>query len=235
MVAGAGPRNFTRLKFTDDFILTGKEMAVLLYRTLCSVALYCQRCGQIHIHDVPYFAGQQDIGLQCRNCSHTQATVNLTKQRGLVLKTSCAACHSQNYITFPLSMIKRMKFEKIYCNHDNFELGYIGAWQNVAEFLDFNTAEFEALYPTDEYNFMPRQQILLEALNRVHDLAAGYGITCPCGSHDFIAEVADGSILLECTHCGGQAVIQANSAEDLGRLVSPFKPEFMMPELVKNL
>ena len=204
---------------------------MLLYKTLCSVALYCQRCGQIHIHDVPYFGGQKNIAIRCRNCSHKQATVSLESRRGLVLKTFCAACHAPNYITYPMKLLKRLSFEKIYCGQDKFELGYIGTWQNVAEFLDFNAAEYEALYPSDEYNYMPRQQILLEALNRVHDLAESDGITCLCGSHDFIAEVADSSILLECTHCGGQAIVNADSPEDLSRLVAPFQPDFMLPEL----
>lgn len=127
-----------------------------------------------------------------------------------------------------------MNFEKIYCRHDNFELGYIGKWQRLAEFLDFNAAEYEALHPNDDDNFMYRQQILLEALNRVHDLVERNEIICPCGSHDFLADIADGSILLDCTHCGGQTVVPAGSAEELRRIVAPYRAEFVWSNLANK-
>jgi len=204
----------------------------LLFQVMCSVAIYCQRCGQIHIHDVPYFGGQKEIELNCRNCSHRQGTVRLLPKRGVSLDLTCGACHAHNRLTYPLSLLRRLNFEKIYCRQDNFELGYIGKWQSLAEFLDFNAAEYEALNPHDEDDFIYRQQILLEALNRVHDLAADRELFCSCGSHDFVADVADREILLECTRCGGQLLIPAASAEDLRRLTAPYRADFILPDVV---
>lgn len=202
----------------------------MLIQTLCSVAFYCQRCGQIHIQDVPCFSGRQKFVLRCGNCSHEQAVIRVRPRRGLMIEMVCGVCGVKNTVTYPLRLLRQMQFEKIFCGQDQFELGYIGQWHRIAEFLDFNTAEYEALHPGDDDNFMGRQQILLEAVNRVHDLAEDGKIVCPCGSHDFVADVAEDSILLECTHCGSYAVLPAGSAEDLRCIVPGVSMDFMLPD-----
>ena len=204
----------------------------MLVNTLCAVAFYCQRCGQIHIHDVPCFSGQQKFVLRCNNCSHEQAVLSVRPRKGVGIEIPCGVCGTRNTVAYPLRLLRQLRFEKIYCGQDKFELGYIGQWHAIAEFLDFNTAEYEALHPGDDDNFMGRQQILLEAVNRVHDLAADEEIVCPCGSHDFIADVAEDAILLECTRCGSYAVLPAGSAEDL-RCIRPGIPvEFLLPDRI---
>jgi len=204
----------------------------MLLDTLCSVALYCQRCGQIHVRDIPYFSGQEEIALLCGNCLYEQAVFRLLPQRGLQMRVPCGVCNTWNQFNFPLRQLKSVRFEKIYCREDRFELGYIGAWQAIAEFLDFNAAEFDALHPGDGDNFMGRQQILLEAVNRVHDLVEKGAVSCSCGSREFTASVADGTILLECVHCGGYSQIPAEAAEDLRQLVPGTELAFQMPELI---
>lgn len=204
----------------------------MLLDTLCSIALYCQRCGQIHVQDIPYFSGRKELDISCGNCSHEQAMVRLQPLRGLQLRIPCGVCDAWNQFTFSLHQLKTLRFEKIYCRGDHFELGYIGAWQAIAEFLDFNAAEFDALHPGDGDNFMGRQQILLEAVNRVHDLVEKNAVICSCGSHDFTASIADSTILLECIHCGSYSLIPAGEAEDLRQLVPGMELAFQMPELI---
>ncbi len=206
----------------------------MLLDTLCSIALYCQRCGQIHIQDVPYFSGQNEIVLQCANCAHEQAVISLMPQKGLRLRIPCGVCSTQNDLVYPLRQLKKLRFEKIYCREDSFELGYIGVWKTLAEFLDFNAAEFDALHPGDGDSFMGGQQILLEALNRVHDLVEKRAVSCSCGSHDFTASVADNSIILECIHCGNYSLIPAAEAKDLKQLVPGMEPVFRMPDIMWN-
>lgn len=204
----------------------------MLLDTLCSVALYCQRCGQIHVQDVPYFSGQGELPLLCGNCSQELALIRLLPQKGLQLRIPCGVCDTWNTFSYTLRQLKLLRFEKIYCREDHFELGYVGVWQAIAEFLDFNAAEYDALHPGDGDNFMGRQQVLLEAVNRVHDLVEREALICNCGSHDFTASVADGEIILECVHCGGYSLLPAAEAEDLKQLVPGMEPVFRMPEII---
>ena len=206
----------------------------MLLDTICAVALYCQRCGQVHIQDVPYFIGQGERVLRCPNCSHEQAEIALRPQKGLVLRIPCGVCGTENRFGYSMQQLRKLRFEKIYCHGDQFELGYIGRWQTIAEFLDFNAAEFDALHPGEGDNFMAKQQILLEAVNRVHDLAEARQFSCPCGSHEFSAGIVEDSILLECVRCGSYAMLRAECTEDLQRLLPGMELNVLQPDMIWN-
>lgn len=206
----------------------------MLVDTLCSVAFYCQRCGQIEITDVPLFTGHGRQVLTCSHCGAEKAAIRFAPRSGLIVETTCGVCGSLNRFTYPLRKVKALRFEKIYCESDHFELGYIGRWQDIAEFLDFNAAEYDALHPQDAYNFMERQQILLEAFNRLHDFAEEGEILCPCGGHEFTADIAEDAIHLTCTRCGSYAVIPAVTAEDLRQLRPGCEIDFLRPDLLRK-
>ncbi len=84
--------------------------------------------------------------------------------------------------------------------------------------MRFNQAEFEALHPEGGKNFIEKQRILLEALNRIHDMARDGRIICPCGSEALTADIRGSYIALECEHCGSFNVLRAENANDLERL-----------------
>ena len=190
----------------------------MLINTLCSVALYCQRCGKVQLRDVPLFSGQECLELLCGACGGRMAEVSLKPRRGFLLKTRCGACGEVTQAQYSWQQLKKLHFEKLYCQHDHFELGYIGRWQDIAEFLDFNEAEYDSLHPEGGDRFLERQQILLEALTRVHELASNGELSCPCGSQDVMAGIMDGNIVLGCGACGGSCLVPAETAEDLARL-----------------
>lgn len=200
---------------------------MLVGGVVCSVAFYCRRCGKIHVHDVPYFPGKKRVSLRCAGCAHEQAALVRQEKGRWEIHVPCVACGKEHVFSYSLMQLKRMKLEKVYCSQDHFELGYIGQRRRIEELLAFNQAEFEALHPADDLNFIDKQQILLEAVNRVHEFVAAGEVACPCGSHQFIAQVRGNSVLLECSHCGSYAVIPAESAADLRRLVCGFDIGFL--------
>ena len=184
-----------------------------------SLALYCPRCGKIQLRDIPLFSGKEESVLRCENCSHPVAYAKARPKEGLLLRTHCGACGEETQHTFPWRQLRRTRFEKLYCAHDRFELGYIGKWQDIAEFLDFNAAEYDALHPADEEGFIERQQLLLEALNRVHELALREGLSCPCGSHDIMAGLLGDCVVIECAACTAFAVLPIREVKDLEKLL----------------
>ena len=190
----------------------------MLIDTACSLAFYCQRCGRIELHDVPLFSGQKHFTLECGSCGHTMGEISLKPRQGLILTTTCGVCGGKNQQQFTWRQLRHLRFEKLYCEHDHFELGYIGQWQDIAEFLDFNAAEYDSLHPNDGDEYLERQQTLLEALNRVHDLADSGELVCPCGSKDIVAGIRGEEIVLECESCGSYCVLPARTAKDLQSL-----------------
>jgi len=190
----------------------------MLVSSVCAVAFYCQRCGRIHVHDVPYFNGGGILTLRCEACGCEQVKVTYNSARWLEFKVECIGCGTENVFVFSLKELRRMQMEKVYCRAEHFELGYIGRRSRILELLAFNQNEFNALHPHDGTNFIEKQQILLEALNRLQEMAERGNIVCPCGDGEIQAGIEGNSILLECCHCGGSRILKAESAEDLAGL-----------------
>ncbi|MBE6093133.1 MAG: hypothetical protein E7201_08240 [Selenomonas ruminantium] len=190
----------------------------MLIDTACSLAFYCQRCGRIQLQDVPLFSGQKQFVMECGNCGHEMGKITLRPRKGLELTTECGVCNGKNRQSFTWRQLKKLRFARLYCQHDNFELGYMGRWQDIAEFLDFNTAEYDALHPADGDCYIEHQQTLLEALNRIHDLAASGELECTCGSADIKAALQRDSVRLDCCYCGNYCELPARNAKDLQAL-----------------
>ncbi len=190
----------------------------MLIRNACAVALYCQHCGSIHVHDIPFFASEASAAIVCESCGHEKARLLRLPRGRIAVQASCVVCGTKNRFVYALRHLRHVGLEKIYCATDRFELGYIGRRGRIEELMRFNQAEFEALHPHDGKNFIEKQRILLEALNRVHDMAQDGRIVCPCGSEELTADVRGSYIVLECEHCGSFSVLRAENAGDLKRL-----------------
>ena len=131
------------------------------------------------------------------------------------LQIPCVVCNSLQEAAYSLKKLRRLPLEKIYCDKDRFELGYIGRRRKIDEIMDFNRREFDRLQKDGSSDSIEQQQIFLQALNRVHDIAAGGGIACPCGSKEIRADIQGSCIILECCNCGSYHVLPAATERDL--------------------
>ena len=190
----------------------------MVIRDVCSLALYCQHCGSIHAHGIPYFSPERRTPLRCESCGSEKARLLRLDRHHIAVEVSCVVCGTENRFVYLLRGLRHVGLEKIYCATDRFELGYIGRLRRIEELMRFNRAEFEALYPHDGKNFIEKQRILLEALNRVHDMARAGDIVCPCGSGELTADIQGSYIVLECERCGSYCVLRAENAGDLEKL-----------------
>ncbi|MBR1761615.1 MAG: hypothetical protein IJ741_10640 [Schwartzia sp.] len=190
----------------------------MVIRDVCSLALYCQQCGSIHVHGIPYFSARRETALRCESCGHEKARLLRLGKNHIAVEASCVVCGTKNRFVYVLRELHRAGLEKIYCGTDHFELGYIGRRRRIEELMRFNQAEFEALHPHDGKNFIEKQRILLEALNRIHDMAQAGDIVCPCGSEALTADICGSYIVLECERCGSYCALRAENAGDLEKL-----------------
>jgi hypothetical protein len=200
------------------FLVKEEEVIRLLIKEVCSIAVYCQCCGKLHIHDIPYFIGSQKLALRC-SCGHEEAILLGMDVQHIGLKIPCVVCNLCHEAVFSLKRLRHLPLEKIYCHKDHFELGYIGQRSKIEEMLEFSRRELDLWqkevgvpYPIEQ------QQILLQALNRVHDLAARKSVCCRCGNQEVSVDIKESLIILECDRCGSYHVIEAQTDEDLQKL-----------------
>ena len=206
----------------------------MLISTVCSIAIYCQRCGKIHIYDVPYFFGTKRFVVQCESCGYERAVLLRCAGNKLELTVECVGCGTINKKIFSMKKLRKLHLEKIYCTHEHFELGYIGRHRAIEELLEFNQAEFEALHPNDGKNFIEKQQMLLEAVNRVHDISEKGAVSCSCVSKEIAADIQGNSIILECCSCGSNYVLKVEDSGDLVRLERGLDIKLVSPAIPKE-
>lgn len=180
-----------------------------------AVALYCQRCGKLHIHDFSYFMPMnKSIVLSC-SCGHHKAILQRTMLNQVLLKIPCVVCDSVHQAVFSIKSLIRMKTEKIYCAKDHFELGYIGKRSRIEEMISFNKQVFASLEHDEAIEPIEKQQILLEVLNSLHDIAERGNISCACGGTAISADIVGNYVVLECCTCGNYHILSASTEEDI--------------------
>lgn len=188
----------------------------MLIHAKWSVALYCQRCGKIEIHDVSYFMKQESVKTLRCSCNHPQATLIRTASKQIKLQIPCGGCNSLHEANYKTKNLLKLKLEKIYCSKDFFELGYIGKREEIEAILAFTKREFERIIHSEEQ--IEKQQIFLEVINKLHDIAEQGEIFCPCESKAIKANLLGDSVILECLHCGSYCMISAKDEDDLEKV-----------------
>ena len=190
----------------------------MVINTVSTLALYCSRCGKIHMHNISRFnlknTGRRN--LVC-SCGQIQATITSSGERQCLLDIPCVLCQTNHVICLDSKRLWHADIDKIYCVQENFELGFIGERQVIVETVNKYKVEFEKLAADmDEYDdYIQNPQVMLETLNKIHDMAEKGGLHCRCGSSAIGVEVLLDGIELECAQCGGRLVIPAQSEQDL--------------------
>ena len=186
-----------------------------------AIALYCQQCGKLHINKISYFSLRTELQLLKCSCGNNMATLTQLDTKRLKLRIWCNLCQMFQEKIYFLKDFYNIELEKIYCDKENFELGYLGAEQAIQAIVDFNKKEFiksDCIDNECDFSQVEKQHILLEALNKVHDIAEDGLLSCCCGSMDITADIIDDNLVLECKHCGGFYVLTTQNEEDLTKL-----------------
>ena len=151
------------------------------------------------------------------SCGQIQATITSSGERQCLLDIPCVLCQTNHVICLDSKRLWHADMDKIYCVQEKFELGFIGEREVIAETVNKYKVEFEKLAADmGEYDdYIQNPQVMLQALNKIHDMAEKGELHCRCGSSAIGAEVLPGAIELECAQCGGLLVIPAQSEQDL--------------------
>ena len=83
----------------------------MLIRDACGLALYCQQCGSIHIHEVPYFSGGEQARLLCESCGHEKARLSWLGNGRVDVKVSCVVCGTENRFVYALRRLRQIGLE----------------------------------------------------------------------------------------------------------------------------
>ncbi|MPN01825.1 hypothetical protein SDC9_149037 [bioreactor metagenome] len=191
----------------------------MIIGTAATLALYCPRCGKIENHDISRFVMKNSVRLDLScSCGQIQATLTACRHQYL-LNIPCLVCQTNHVIRLNKKEFWHTEFDKIYCAQENLELGFIGQRKIIEKTIADHKREFDSIIHEmdfDDYGeYIENPSLMLEILNRVHDIAEHGGIFCRCGSSAVEINLLPDGIELRCVHCGGHKVIDARREQDL--------------------
>lgn len=196
----------------------------MLVQTTYTLALHCPYCGKIEMHNLSLFMlnNSNPLELSC-SCGHVQGRILSIHRQQIVLELPCFICQTNHIIFLDSRKIKQTRMEKIYCLDENLELGFIGDHEVVAEAVADQQHETESLlddiksmdYGDDD---IQNSVVMLEVLNKIHDIAENGGLSCRCGSKHIEVEILPDAIQLRCMNCQGWMTLPALKEQDSAQL-----------------
>lgn len=190
--------------------------------TTTTLALYCSHCGKIHLHTVCRFSLHADKQAElCCSCGHMQARVAPARKGQFFLTLYCQLCHKQHVLCVSYRQSGVSEPRKLYCAKNNLELGFAGDRELIERTLEQHRYAVNHALPDQSGNDgadNENSQVLLEVLNKVHDIAENGGVHCSCGSSAIRARVLASCIELRCQACGASVTLDARNEMDLARL-----------------
>ena len=76
----------------------------MLIRNVCAIALYCQHCGSIHIHDIPFFAFEPASSIVCESCGHEKARLLRLPRGRIAVEAACVRAQDWGNLPFQLNV-----------------------------------------------------------------------------------------------------------------------------------
>lgn len=191
----------------------------MFIRTTTTIALYCVHCGKIELHDISLFQiNKHSLTLFC-SCGKMQGTVSRNLRGFYLLKIPCVICDTTHLLSIESKKFWCVKLDKLYCTHENIEIGFIGKRSNIEKQLETYKHELEVLcQEMNDDEDVCNPPVMFEILNMIHDYAENDKIYCTCGSHIYDIEVLNDSIELRCSDCNSHLVINACTEEDAKKL-----------------
>nr|WP_320146467.1 hypothetical protein [uncultured Anaeromusa sp.] len=187
----------------------------MVARTLTSLALFCQRCGKLELHDLSRFSLNHERRQLYCHCGQWQGEIVAASHSQPLLRLPCLLCQQEHLLCFTPSQFWQVEMHRLYCPNHTLELGLIGRPDLLREQQLRHRQAWELLQREDDAEAIEDPQVLLEVLNMVHDLAAQGEISCACQQPQLEAEVLDRGVLLSCRSCGAKHLVPACNERDL--------------------
>lgn len=195
----------------------------MVISAVSTLALYCPRCGKIELHNVSRFAINNAACQLVCSCGQVQGAISSAGRRQYLLDIPCVVCETNHRIFLDSNLFRQPKASKIYCDQENLELGFVGNPEAVAATIAKHKQEVASLASEmagqADGPGIENSQILLEVLNKIHDIAELGGVYCSCGNMAHLdVDVLVDAVELSCPQCEAHLLIPARDEQDLARV-----------------
>lgn len=189
----------------------------MLLNTSKTFAYKCDSCGIFGFSSISIF----DI-YKCREyeifctCGNKVATIKSTKNVETNIYMDCTDCGREHIYKFDIKSLTSNRAVECKCPRTGIYIGLIGEDAEVRQRIDKLEEELDDLMSMYGYdNYFKNTQVMLQTLNKIHDIAEEGRLLCECGSSDVELILLSDMIYLKCRKCPGLRKIYAASNSDL--------------------
>lgn len=189
----------------------------MLIETSVTIAYKCNSCGSFEFFNVSLFnlLYEKEISFYCR-CKKSSITIKQEGKSGFLIKTPCIGCGNEHiYLLGKKDMLKK-ELSIFNCPETGIQQCFLGKDGNVRKRVDSLEEELDELIDMFGYeSYFKNTQVMLDSLNRIHDIAEQRNLYCECGSEKIELVLFPDRVLLKCGKCNANKIIHAATNEDL--------------------
>lgn len=186
-------------------------------RLVSSVATRCPLCGKWSLHRVNLFALAKDRPSEIRcECGCQKLAMGRGEKGRFWLEVPCLSCESRHSFEFTLEEFCSKDLKTLLCGSNDVEVGFMGSERQVRRGI--RRKEAEACEGREEAGlgeYFEEPDVMYGVLEKLHGLAKGGNLKCPCGSAQIEVDIYPDRLELKCARCSRSAVVQARTMRDL--------------------
>lgn len=193
----------------------------MLIDTGMTIAYKCSSCGTFEFIDVSLFKLLPKVNcFKCR-CSMSEITISRVGSFSYKINVPCIGCGGEH--SFPLDGKKILSDELniLSCPEKGTSICIIGRDGDVRKKVDSLEHELDEMINMLGYDiYFKNTQVMLDSLNRIHDLAEQGNLLCECGNDDIDLILLSDKICLQCKRCKSTITVFAATNEDLKAILA---------------
>lgn len=212
----SGDCNFLKKDFLHIWRILFTEVGKMLVDTSITIAYKCSCCGSFEFYNISLFmllSGRENR-FNCR-CGKSEIIIGKNND-GYLVKIPCIGCGNEHVYVFGRKDVLEKGIIAFNCPETGIQLSFIGKDEQVRKKVDSMEKELDQIADMFGYeSYFNNTQVMLDSLNKIHDIAEQGNLSCECGSSDIELLLLPDMILLKCRRCFTENTILAATNKDL--------------------
>lgn len=182
----------------------------------------CPYCGsmQHQLYSIFDFQGGRPVSRVC-NCKRSAVSAYKDAAKNYFFEIPCILCGGMHSFKITKSNLWTKSINSVFCDKTNTEIAFLGEQAKVIKKVGSIEKEIDDLITKLGYNdCFSNIRIMLEVLNRIHDMAEEGNLICECGSSNVELTLLSDRVKVSCRDCSTYIFVSAKSNQDLINLYS---------------
>lgn len=186
-----------------------------------TIAYKCFSCGTFDFTKVNLFKLFLNENIKsCCKCGNAILEIKKTNKNEFRLLVPCIGCGAKHQHLIHRESLLGNNVVIYTCPLTGIKNCFIGKDDLVRKFIDNFEKELNGIIDGLGYDsYFANPQVMLDTLNKIHDIAEDGNLHCECGCDEIIVSMFPRGIALKCIKCCREAFIPASTNNDLKEIL----------------